>query len=59
MPFSLMTYNVKDLFDVPTGSSRVHLEAKLAHLAAVLERANADGSSRVARDRLGEGRPRS
>jgi endonuclease/exonuclease/phosphatase family metal-dependent hydrolase len=57
MPFSLVTYNVKDLFDVPTGSSRVNLDAKLAHLAGVLGRANADvvalqevGSGKIVRE---------
>jgi endonuclease/exonuclease/phosphatase family metal-dependent hydrolase len=42
MPFTLATYNVLDLFDATDAASRAHLDAKLSHLAAVLERANAD-----------------
>jgi endonuclease/exonuclease/phosphatase family metal-dependent hydrolase len=42
--FTLATYNVLDLFEaLPNDArSRAHLDAKLAHLAGVLERANAD-----------------
>jgi endonuclease/exonuclease/phosphatase family metal-dependent hydrolase len=42
MPFTLATYNVLDLFDAPAVLTREHLDAKLTHLAQVLERANAD-----------------
>ncbi len=42
MPLTLASFNVKDLFDAPDDASRVHLDAKLATLARVLEGANAD-----------------
>ncbi len=52
--FRLATFNVKDLFEVRAGAERGPLDAKLANLAAVLERADADvvalqevGSDRV------------
>jgi predicted extracellular nuclease len=41
MPLTLATYNVLDFFEVKEGP-RAHLEAKLAYLAGVLARANAD-----------------
>jgi endonuclease/exonuclease/phosphatase family metal-dependent hydrolase len=57
MAFTLATYNVLDLFEAPERLTREHLDAKLAHLAAVLERANADvvafqevGSAAVVRE---------
>ena len=57
MPFSLATYNVLDLFDAPAVLTREHLDAKLAHLARILEHAGADvvglqevGSAEVVRE---------
>ena len=40
--FTLATYNVKDLFDPTSDAARIHFDAKLADLARVLTRANAD-----------------
>jgi endonuclease/exonuclease/phosphatase family metal-dependent hydrolase len=69
-PFTLATFNVKDLFDAKDDAGRVHLDAKLACLAGMLESADADvvalqevGSLEVTRAlcaraaRLGYGEP--
>jgi endonuclease/exonuclease/phosphatase family metal-dependent hydrolase len=42
MAFSLATFNVKDLFDAPEPARRAQVEAKLAWLAAMLTRMDAD-----------------
>ena len=44
MALTLATFNVKDLFDVPSGDAagRAHLDAKLDNLARIVARADAD-----------------